>query len=50
MRRTRQNKSMDEQSQLLREKRLDDAEELAVLNQLIEQERTRQGIRSPMEG
>jgi len=29
---------------------LDDAEELAVLNQLIEQERTRQGIQSPMEG
>ena len=29
---------------------LDDAEELAVLNQLIEQERTRQGISSPMEG
>ena len=50
MRRARQNKSMDEQSQLLREKRLDDAEELAVLNQLIEQERTRQGIQSPMEG
>jgi DNA primase len=50
MHRARQNKSMDEQSQLLREKRLDDAEELAVLNQLIEQERTRQGIQSPMEG
>ena len=30
--------SMDEQSQLLREKRLNEAEELAVLNQLIEQE------------
>ena len=50
MRRHRQKISMDEQSQLLREKRLNEAEELAVLNQLIEQERTRQGISSPMEG
>jgi DNA primase len=43
-------KSLDEQAQALREKQLAADDELAALNQLIEQERARQGISSSMEG
>jgi DNA primase len=48
--RRQQHQSLDAHSRVLQERRLDAAEELAVLQQLIEQERTRQGISSPMEG
>jgi hypothetical protein len=49
-RRQQHGKSLDEQAQAIREQHLTVDDELAVLNQLIEQERTRQGISSPMEG
>src|SRR5262249_30358026 len=48
--RHQQHRSLDQHARVLQERRLDAAEELALLQQLIEQERTRQGISSPMEG
>ncbi len=50
IRRQRFGKSLDAQAQALRECQMQADDELAVLNQLIEQERARQGISSPMEG
>ncbi len=49
-RRQQHGKSLDEQAQGLRESQLGADDELSILNQLIDQERTRQGISSPMEG
>ena len=45
-----QQRKSDQQARRLREQDLDADEELALLEQMIEQERTRQGISSPMEG
>lgn len=45
-----QERQLDQQSRRLREQKLGADEELALLNQMIEHERTRQGISSPMEG
>jgi DNA primase len=45
-----QERQLDQQSRWLREQKLGADEELALLNQMIEHERTRQGISSPMEG
>src|SRR4029077_1113420 len=50
LRRRHQHQSLDHQTRILRERRLDADQELAALENLIEQERTRQGISSPMEG
>lgn len=48
--RRKRQQSSDHQARSLRERPMEADEELAVLQQLIEQERTRQGISSPMEG
>ena len=45
-----QQRKSDQQARRLREQDLGAEEELALLEQMIEQERTRQGISSPMEG
>jgi DNA primase len=50
LKRRRQQQDVDRQTNVLRERRLEADDELAVLEQLIEHERTRQGISSPMEG
>jgi DNA primase len=50
MGRREQQHQLDQQARRLREQELGADEELAVLKQMIEQERTRQGISSPMEG
>jgi DNA primase len=50
LKRRRQQQVVDRQTNVLRERRLEADDELAVLEQLIEHERTRQGISSPMEG
>jgi len=50
LKRRQQQQIVDRQTNVLRERRLEADDELAVLEQLIEHERTRQGISSPMEG
>jgi DNA primase len=50
LRHGRKTKQLDAQARALGDRRLEADEELALLEQLIEQERTRQGISSPMEG
>jgi len=43
-------RSLPEQEAALRERRLDDGEELDLLNQLVQQQRNRQGISDPKDG
>jgi len=50
LRRSQQDRTLDNHARRLRDKNLGAEEELALLKQMIEQERTRQGISSPMEG